>query len=155
MMIITRYPLTWKNDPRLCLLFVKEGFVLNGRGRIVNRKRKPAGSKDELSSGFVVMCTVEVKSRASQRRPHMTHELINVPDESVERSILLIRSQKVILDRTLAKLYGVSTKVLNQAVKRNPERFPPDFMFQLSIEEAKALEPTDESLRSQTVTLKK
>ena len=85
----------------------------------------------------------------------MTHDLINVPDKSVERSILLIRSQKVILDRTLAKLYGVSTKVLNQAVKRNPERFPPDFMFQLSIEEAKALEPTKESLRSQTVTLKK
>ena len=43
MMIITRHPLTWKDEPRLCLLFVKEGFLLNGRGRIVNRKRKPAG----------------------------------------------------------------------------------------------------------------
>ena len=72
------------------------------------------------------------------------------PAESIESSILLIRSQKVILDRTLAKLYGVSTKVLDQAVKRNPERFPLDFMFQLTMEEAKRL---DELLRSQVVTL--
>jgi len=83
----------------------------------------------------------------------MTHELIRIPEESVERSILLIRSQKVILDRALAKLYGVSTKVLNQAVKRNPERFPSDFMFQLTMEEARELEP--KRLRSQIVTLKK
>jgi len=82
----------------------------------------------------------------------MTHELISVPADSVERSILLIRSQKVILDRTLARLYGVSTKVLNQAVRRNPERFPPDFMFQLTAEETKALGLT--SSRSQIVTLK-
>ena len=72
----------------------------------------------------------------------MTHELISVPAECVESSILLIRGQKVILDRALAKLYGVSTRVLNQAVKRNPERFPPDFMFQLTMEEAKAAEST-------------
>jgi hypothetical protein len=58
----------------------------------------------------------------------------------------------VILDRTLAKLYGVSTKVLNQAVKRNPERFPPDFMFQLTMDEANALESARS--RSQIVTLK-
>lgn len=82
----------------------------------------------------------------------MTHELISVPTESVERSILLIRSQKVILDRTLARLYGVSTSVLNQAVRRNPERFPPDFMFQLTMAETKALDPI--RLRSQIVTLK-
>ena len=83
----------------------------------------------------------------------MTHELIGIQDESVEGSIRLIRSQKVILDRTLAKLYGVSTKVLNQAVKRNPERFPSDFMFQLTIAEVKELESS--GLRSQIVTLKK
>ena len=82
----------------------------------------------------------------------MTHELISIPAESLEGSILFIRSHKVILDRTLAKLYGVSTKVLNQAVRRNPTRFPPDFMFQLTMEEAKTL---DERLRSQIVTLKK
>ena len=83
----------------------------------------------------------------------MTHELISIPDETVERSILLIRSQKVILDRALAKLYGVSTKSLNQAVKRNPERFPSDFMFQLTMDEARVLESP--GLRSQIVTLKK
>ena len=83
----------------------------------------------------------------------MTHELIGIPEESVEHSILLIRGHKVILDRTLAKLYGVSTKVLNQAVKRNPERFPSDFMFQLTLEETRELDSRD--LRSQIVALKK
>jgi len=82
----------------------------------------------------------------------MTHELICIPEESVEHSILLIRGQKVILDRTLAELYGVSTSVLNQAVRRNPERFPSDFMFQLTMDEAKALESARS--RSQFVTLK-
>jgi hypothetical protein len=66
-----------------------------------------------------------------------------------------VRSQNVILDRTLARLYGVSTSVLNKAVKRNLERFPPDFMFQLTMAEARALEATKrQSLRSQIVTLK-
>ena len=55
-----------------------------------------------------------------------------IPAERIERSILLVRDQKVLLDRDLAKLYGVSTGVLNQAVKRNRKRFPHDFMFQLS-----------------------
>ena len=59
--------------------------------------------------------------------------------------ILLIRGQRVILDTDLAPLYGVLTKVLNQAVKRNPDRFPDDFMFQLTTEEVA-------SLRSQLVT---
>jgi hypothetical protein len=50
----------------------------------------------------------------------------------IERSILRIRGQRVMLDTDLAELYGVPTKVLNQAVKRNQERFPPDFMFRLT-----------------------
>lgn len=58
-----------------------------------------------------------------------------VPTERIEKSILLIRGQKVILDRDLAKLYDVETRVLVQAVKRNIRRFPEDFMFQLSKEE--------------------
>jgi hypothetical protein len=53
----------------------------------------------------------------------------------IEQSILVIRGEKVILDTDLAELYGVSTKVLNQAVKRNKQRFPSDFMFQLSKKE--------------------
>ncbi len=58
----------------------------------------------------------------------------------LERSILLVRGQRVILDSDLAELYGVSTRVLNQAVSRNSERFPKDFAFQLSREEFAALE---------------
>jgi hypothetical protein len=58
-----------------------------------------------------------------------------VPLERIERAILLIRGQKVMLDRDLAELYGVATKVLNQAVRRNRNRFPEDFMFQLSHDE--------------------
>ena len=64
-----------------------------------------------------------------------------------ERRILLLRSQGVMLDFHLAELYGVQTKALNQAVKRNLERFPEDFAFQLTPEE-------DEALRSQIVTSK-
>lgn len=55
--------------------------------------------------------------------------------ERIENKIYLIRKHKVMLDRDLAELYGVTTKVLNQAVKRNLKRFPGDFMFQLSKEE--------------------
>ena len=58
-----------------------------------------------------------------------------VPVERIERSILLIRGQKIILDAELAALYGVSVGRLNEAVKRNRERFPSDFMFQLTEQE--------------------
>jgi hypothetical protein len=58
-----------------------------------------------------------------------------IPIERIERSILLIRGQKVMLDRDLAQLYGVETRILNQAVRRNTERFPKDFMFRLTREE--------------------
>jgi hypothetical protein len=53
----------------------------------------------------------------------------------VEDAILMLRGQKIMLDRTLAELYGVETRVLNQAVRRNIKRFPPDFMFSLTREE--------------------
>ena len=56
--------------------------------------------------------------------------------EVVEKKILSIRGQKVILDVDLAELYDVTTKVFNQAVKRNVDRFPKDFMFQLTADEA-------------------
>lgn len=58
-----------------------------------------------------------------------------IPTDEIAHYILLIRGEKVILDSDLASLYGVSTKVLNQAVKRNLQRFPQDFMFQLTEEE--------------------
>ncbi len=62
-----------------------------------------------------------------------------VPVDRIERAILFIRGEKVILDADLAALYEVETRALVQAVKRNAERFPPDFMFQLSKEEVDIL----------------
>jgi len=56
----------------------------------------------------------------------------NMPLEVVERQIIVVREERVILDADLAALYGVPTKVLNQAVRRNQNRFPEDFMFQLT-----------------------
>ena len=55
-----------------------------------------------------------------------------IPAARIREAIVLLRGQKVMLDRDLAELYGVETRVLNQAVKRNAERFPSDFMFKLS-----------------------
>jgi DNA-binding PadR family transcriptional regulator len=62
-----------------------------------------------------------------------------VSTEQIERLIHLARGEKVLLDADLARLYGVTTGNLNKAVKRNPQRFPADFMFQLSDEEAAGL----------------
>jgi len=75
----------------------------------------------------------------------MTTSKSLIPVEQIEKSILLIRGHKVILDSDLAELYGVETKVFNQAVKRNISRFPEDFMFQMNKEEL-------EFWRSQIVT---
>lgn len=71
----------------------------------------------------------------------------------IERRIYLIRKQKVMLDTDLAELYGVETRVLVQAVKRNRDRFPADFMFQLTKEEAESLRFQTEisNLRSHSV----
>ncbi len=73
------------------------------------------------------------------------HSPAVVPVELIEKKIYLIRGHKVMLSTDLAKLYGVEVRVLVQAVKRNIERFPEDFMFQLSQEEY-------ENLKSQIVT---
>ena len=62
-----------------------------------------------------------------------------IPIEIIERKIYLIRSQKVMLDSDIAELYGVKTFNLNKALKRNIDRFPQDFMFQLTKEEADSL----------------
>ena len=69
-----------------------------------------------------------------------------VPIEPIAQAIFILRGQKVLLDAELAELYGVPTKALNQAVKRNSERFPEDFLFRLTGEETEALN------RSQFVT---
>ena len=80
-------------------------------------------------------------------KPLAMSESSLIPAERIERRILLLRGQKVMLDFHLAELYEVQTKALNQAVKRNSERFPEDFMFQLNEEE------TERVSRSQIVTL--
>jgi hypothetical protein len=74
-----------------------------------------------------------------------------LPAEVVETRIFVLRGHRVILDRDLAELYGVETRAVNQAAKRNADRFPADFMFQLTAEEAEALL----RLRSQSVILKR
>ena len=80
-----------------------------------------------------------------KKTPVSIAERLPVSIELVERRIYLIRGQKVMLDSDLAEIYRVETKALNQAIRRNPDRFPEEFMFQLTQEEA-------ESLRSQFVT---
>ncbi len=69
------------------------------------------------------------------------------PDEQIEKAIIVIRNHRVMLDSDLARIYAVTTKQLNQQVKRNFDRFPDDFMFQVT-------EIEGQSLRSQSVTSK-
>lgn len=87
--------------------------------------------------------------RENRQRRHTSYELPMTPVKNIqpliESRIFLIRGQKVLLDSDLAALYDVETKALNQAVRRNRERFPEDFLFQLSGDES-------ECLRSQFVT---
>ena len=78
----------------------------------------------------------------------MSDRRLNIPLEEIQSQIITIRGEKVMLDKTLAELYGVETKQLKRAVRRNKERFPPDFMLELTREEY-------ESLRSQFGTLKR
>ncbi len=75
----------------------------------------------------------------------MMGKLVRYDSQGIEPMILSIRGQKVVLDMELARIYGVTTKVFNQAVKRNRRKFPQDFMFQLTVEEY-------EGLRSQIAT---
>ena len=77
-----------------------------------------------------------------------------VPTEVIENRIFAVRGIKVMTDKDLADLYCVSTKRLNEQVKRNIKRFPPDFMFQLTKEESVLLESIDPNLRSHFATSK-
>ncbi len=81
-------------------------------------------------------------------KKNLTTQSLSVSIKLIERRIYLIRGQKVMIDEDLAELYGVPTKRLNEQVKRNSRRFPADFMFQLTRDQA-------EALRSQIATSKK
>ena len=69
----------------------------------------------------------------------MSEHSVTIPMVRIKRAVLLIRGEKVMLDSDLSEIYGVETKVLNCAVKRNRSRCPSDFIFHLTAGEAKAL----------------
>ena len=93
------------------------------------------------------MANDEMKDEEKGREVQPVNEMTRPDHLSLFNLIHMIRNQRVMLDEDLAKLYGVQTKALNQAVKRNPSRFPNDFMFQLTKEEYSVL-------KSQSVTAK-
>jgi hypothetical protein len=88
-------------------------------------------------------------------RASTTRNAIQLVPHQIERRIFLLRGQRIMLSTDLAELYDVPAKVLNQAVHRNRERFPEDFMFRLSREETDQLLSPETSSRSQIVTLKR
>ncbi|MCL5022045.1 MAG: ORF6N domain-containing protein [Nitrospirae bacterium] len=75
-----------------------------------------------------------------------------IPVEMIERKILLIRGEKVMLDADIAELYGVTTKRLNEQIRRNSDRFPEDFAFQLTAEEWQGIKSRGDLNRSQIAT---
>ena len=96
----------------------------------------------------------EVVAKCDQLPQVINHDLANI---NIESLIRIIRGQTVMLDSDLAMLYGVETRSLNQAVRRNLKRFPDDFMFQLTKEEWNVLRSqivTLEDLKSQNVISK-
>ncbi len=97
--------------------------------------------------GVPLLSTVQIGPDPAPRKLRVMRSKVPaiIPTERIEAKIILLRGQKVMLDSDLASLYGVSTKRLNEQVKRNGDRFPEDFMFQLSAEET-------EILRSQFAT---
>jgi ORF6N domain len=85
-------------------------------------------------------------NRSSRSQQFATNEVVTT---NIANVILLIRGQKMILDADLAALYGVPTKRMNEQVKRNVDRFPPDFMFKLSSKETKSLNRSQNATGSQ------
>jgi ORF6N domain-containing protein len=90
-----------------------------------------------------------VKAKAKKLKSAAPPSTGMTPVEVIERRIFSLRGHRVLLDQDLAKLYGVQLKRLNEQVKRNRDRFPEDFMFQLTLEEGRAVH----AVRSQNATL--
>jgi hypothetical protein len=83
--------------------------------------------------------SVPAQHRPTEKPLPMKKSSALIPVERIQRAIFLVRADKVMLDADLAALYGVTTGNLSKAVKRNLDRFPPDFMFQLTSNEAENL----------------
>src|SRR5436190_21649045 len=115
-------------------------FGLNGEGR---NRLCGRGIEARVDVLYVVVrwrsqiATLEGREMGKVRATRSGSSLI--PRERIERRIHLMRGQKVMLSHHLAELYGVAVRELNQAVKRNIERFPSDFMFQLTANESRTL----------------
>ena len=134
--------------------------------RIISNLHIKIKKLSELLLISYFFCNFACKLRAAQKIMAKKNDIEKVetasiqPVEQIESLIITIRGKQVILDRDLARLYGVETRVLNQAVQRNIERFPEDFMFKLTKEEFDGLRSqivtsNEEVLRSQNVTLEK
>ena len=86
---------------------------------------------------------LKTKNSMAQRK-----QLVKLPDQLIINKIIIIRDRKVMIDRDLAELYGVTTKRLNEQVKRNFKRFPDDFMFQITSPEKEQIISHFEHLKS-------
>jgi len=121
--------------------------------------RRAAGGRFPLVPFPSLTCLITRRESPAMRQRAISDEQSFVPAERIEQLILFIRGEKVILDASLAELYGVETGALNRAVKRNGSRFPEDFMFQLTPEEVESLRchfgisKHDHALRSQSGTV--
>lgn len=114
-----------------------------------NLRTSPLRDDADLSACPELATRVEGSCVVPKTMPSSSSEMqakARVDAEAIQRAVLRVRSQNVLLDADLAKLYGVDVRALNQAVARNADRFPSDFMFKLTAKEA-------ESLRSQSVIL--
>jgi hypothetical protein len=122
---------------------IQGAVILSDAKNLVSDLKSAAGGhggeKDEADLTFLGVCVSIGGELPNFMERLMIEERSLIPDERIEQLILLIRGQKVMLDADLAELYGVETKALNRAVKRNRERFPEDFMFQLTFQEVGAL----------------
>lgn len=103
------------------------------------RKRERGNRKSILVFPFSFLGVIKVIYELDSSKMATENSSVLISEERIMDKIYLIRSQKVMLDRDLAELYGVSTGNLNKAVKRNMKRFPDDFMFQLNPEEFEIL----------------
>ena len=112
---------------------------------LIGVTEKSDGAK-KVASGFVPSINVEEINKIDQSQ----FATSNLVDSKIANKIVVLRDVQIMIDRDIAELYGVEIKVLNQAVKRNAERFPKQFMFQLSLDEYRSVK---ESLWSQFVTI--